>query len=84
MARAATFAVIPGGRLEQDGSFGAGKLEGRVRADRAMTDLSRAFALDIDQVQVEAKWPLGRTFAFVLLSSVVLWALIVGPFFFII
>jgi hypothetical protein len=82
ITRATSFAVIPGGHLEQDTSYGVGKLEKRPRDDRAMTDLSRAFALDIDfdidQAQAEAKWPLGRTLAFAIVLSAALWILITG------
>ena len=47
--------------------------------DQVMADLALAFALDIDQAQAdEEKWPMGRTVAFVILTSAALWALIAG------
>ena len=79
MVRPVPFAVIPGGRLEGDSLSGSGKSQASDRADRVMADLTLAFALDIDQAQTdEEKWPLGRTTAFVVLSSAALWALIAG------
>ena len=78
MARAASFALIPGGRHEGESRSGVGKLEGRPLADRVLTDLSQTFALDIDQVQAEAKWSLGRTLTLTILLSAALWILIAG------
>ncbi|MGC9953110.1 MAG: hypothetical protein ABSD21_02375 [Rhizomicrobium sp.] len=47
--------------------------------DQVMADLALAFALDIDQAQAdEAKWPIGHTLAFAILTSAALWALIAG------
>jgi len=51
--------------------------------DRVMAGLAAAFALDIDLVNAAGrraveKWPPGRTFWFVVLSSAGLWALIAG------
>ena len=51
--------------------------------DRVMAGLAAAYALDIDLVNAAGrraveKWPPGRTFWFVVLSSAGLWALIAG------
>ena len=51
--------------------------------DRVMAGLAAAFALDVDLANTAErrdveKWPPGRTFWFVVLSSAALWAVIVG------
>ncbi|MDE2495520.1 MAG: hypothetical protein KGL97_16605 [Alphaproteobacteria bacterium] len=46
-----------------------------------MTDLALAFDLDINLANAEAeeaKWPMGRSLAFAVLTSAALWALIAG------
>jgi hypothetical protein len=77
MVRPVPFAVIPGGRPEGDSLLGGGNSQASVSADRVMAELTLAFALDIARAHAdEPKWPLGRTMAFVVLSSAALWALI--------
>lgn len=44
-----------------------------------LNELAQAFSFDLDQANVQdddAKWPMGRTMAFVAMSSAALWALI--------
>jgi hypothetical protein len=72
MARTAPSVVVPKG----DVLSGIGSDR---PMDQVMADLALAFALDIDQAQADQeKWPMGRTLAFVILTSAALWALIGG------
>ena len=74
MVRAAP--LLPA-RSEEDlpaNGFDAAGLMGGVLAE-----LAQAFTFDLDAADVqdeEAKWPMGRTMAFVAMSSAALWVLI--------
>ncbi len=44
-----------------------------------LSELAKAFSFDLDAANVlddDAKWPMGRTMAFVAMSSAVLWVVI--------
>lgn len=72
MVRAAP--LLPADENLPDTGFEAGGLVGGV-----LSELAQAFSFDLDQANVEEsdeKWPMGRTLAFVAMSSAALWVLI--------
>ena len=61
-------------RSDEDTGFEAEGLMGGVLAE-----LTQAFSFDLDPANIQdddAKWPMGRTMAFVAMSSAALWVLI--------
>lgn len=76
MVRAASFVSGPENKVLPDA-----RPANNHAMDKVMTDLALAFDLDINLANAEAeeaKWPMGRSLAFAVLTSAALWALIAG------